>query len=138
MDKKTIAERLHALATADEKRSKAARLRDVLMDVEKALAAGAKRIDVLAELEAQGLHMSLATFETTLKRLRAKRRRTSPPSFTASDRATSSPRISTSLPVPDHAETKPQPSHDPVDLDRIIATQPDLAALARLARRSNK
>jgi hypothetical protein len=138
MDKKTVAERLQALAAADEKRSKAARLRDVLEDVEMALAAGAKRIDVLAELEAQGLRMSLATFETTLKRLRAKQRQTATPSPAALERTTSSTRTATTSPAPDQAKTKPQPSHDPVDLDRIIATQPDLAALARLAKRSKK
>jgi hypothetical protein len=138
MDKKAVAERLQALAKADENRSKAARLRDILEDVEMALAAGAKRIDVLAELEAQGLRMSLATFETTLKRLRAKRRQTATPSSATSNRTTCSTWITATSPVLGQATTKPQPSHDPADLDRIIATRPDLAALARLAKRSRK
>jgi hypothetical protein len=138
MDKKNLAKRLQALATADQNRSKAARLRDVLEDVERALAAGAKRTDVLAELEAQGLPMSLATFETTLKRLRAKRRVTTTQSSSTSDCTTSSTWTVTKSPVPGGARTQPEPSHDPADVDRIIATQPDLVALARLANRSRK
>jgi hypothetical protein len=139
MDKQSVAERLRALATDDQRRSKAARLRDVLDDVEMALAAGARRADVLAELEAQGLRMSLSTFETTLKRLRANRRRepaarrpthTYGVTLRASAEAT--------VLIAGQAKAEPQPSHDPADLDRIIATQPDLTALARLAKRSKK
>jgi hypothetical protein len=137
MDKRTVAERLQALATADETRSKAARLRDVLDEVEKALAAGAKRVDVLAELEAQGLRMSLATFETTLKRLRAKRMRAVRPFPSAPYGSTSISRSASST-IDEKVKIEPQPSHDPADLDRIIATRPDLAALAGLAKRSRK
>ena len=43
MDKKAVSERLRALASDDQKRSKAARLRDVIDDVETALAAGVSR-----------------------------------------------------------------------------------------------
>lgn len=73
MDRKAIAERLRALASDDKKRSKAARLRDVIDDVEAALAAGVTRACVVDELAAQGLQMSVATFETTLRRIRQKR-----------------------------------------------------------------
>lgn len=138
MDKKTVAERLQTLAMDDDKRSKTARLRDVLEDVEIALAAGAKRVDVLAELQAQGLSMSLATFETTLKRLRAKRRQLPPPSVTVSSYPTPSKQSAATPLMSDRAEAKPQPSHDPADLDRIIATRPNLAALARQAKRSKQ
>ena len=77
MDKKAIAERLRALASDDNKRSKAARLRDVIDDVEFALAAGLTRSSVLEELAAHGLEMTLATFDTTLKRIRQKCNKTS-------------------------------------------------------------
>lgn len=73
MDRKAIAERLRALASDDKKRSKAARLRDVIDDVEAALAAGVSRASVVEELSKHGLEMTLATFETTLKRIRQKR-----------------------------------------------------------------
>ncbi|WP_088569759.1 hypothetical protein [Xylella fastidiosa] len=75
MDRKAIAERLRALASDDKNRSKTARLRDVIDDVEAALSAGVPRSSVLNELEAQGLQMSIATFETTLRRIRQKRRK---------------------------------------------------------------
>jgi hypothetical protein len=138
MDKRTVAKQLQALATADENRPKAAQLRDVLEDVEMALAAGVKRSDVLAALEAQGLRMSLATFETTLKRLRTKRRHASTPFASTSNGTTCSTWTTATSPVPGQPTTKPQLSHDPADLDRIIAAQPVLAALARLAKRSRK
>lgn len=136
MDRKAVAKRLRLLATNDEKRSKASRLRDVLDEVEMALRAGARRMDIVAELNALGLQMSLATFETTLKRLRARRSR----GRAAGDPYTSSvqaqPTLATT--ILENGETGDQPSHDPTDLDRIIATQPNLAALARLAKGSKK
>jgi len=137
MDKKAVAERLRALAADDEKRSRAARLRDVLDDVEMALAAGARRADVLAILAAHGLGMSLATFETTLKRLRAKRRQQA--AATGPARAYGAPAPPQEAPpAPSllHAESGTCPSHDPADLDRIINTRPDLAALAKVAKRT--
>ncbi|MDB5728374.1 MAG: hypothetical protein JWQ00_1579, partial [Noviherbaspirillum sp.] len=73
MDKQVASERLRALASDDKKRSKAARLRDVIDDVEAALSSVISRADVVAELAALGLEMSLPTFETTLKRVRQKR-----------------------------------------------------------------
>jgi hypothetical protein len=76
MDKQVASERLRALASDDKKRSKAARLRDVIDDVEAALSAGISRADVVAELAALGLEMSLATFGTALTRLRQKRGKT--------------------------------------------------------------
>jgi hypothetical protein len=49
----------------------------VIDDVEFALAAGVTRSSVLEELAAHGLEMTLATFDTTLKRIRQKRNKTS-------------------------------------------------------------
>jgi hypothetical protein len=141
MDRKAIAERLRALASDDKKRSKAARLRDVIDDVEAALSAGVPRSSVVDELAAQGLQMSLATFETTLKRIRQKRGK---------------PQITPVLAVfPSHGQTAKTPapppiflgviesdsvigSHNPADLDKIIGSKPDLAALAKLAKRKPK
>ena len=71
MDKQQVSERLRALATGDEHRSKTARLRDVYADVEIALKAGVSRATVLKELEAAGLKMSMASFAGTLQRIRA-------------------------------------------------------------------
>lgn len=138
MDRKAIAERLRALASDDKKRSKAARLRDVIDDVEAALAAGVPRASVVEELMNHGLEMTLATFETTLKRIRQKRGK---PSITAAKSASppgQPPKPTTALPVD---ETEPEAkrtglgSHNPADLDKIIGNKPDLAALAKLAKR---
>jgi hypothetical protein len=140
MDKQAVAERLKALATGSQTRSKAARLREVLADVEAALAAGARRCDVVAALEANGLVMSLSTFETTLKRLRAQRTGVPVRPVQGQPGMASRPPVSTlpaaqADPAPDLAR---QASHDPTDLDRIITTRPDLHALARLAKRKNR
>lgn len=131
MDKNTLSRQLRALATDDLKRSKAARLRDVLDDVEMALAAGAKRADVLATLNEHGLDMSLTTFETTLKRLRAKRGKTGIP--TLAEKQDDNIQTPTST-----IEEKHQASHNPADLDQIINSKPDLGALARAAKGRKK
>ena len=73
MDNASVSKRLRALATSSANRSTMAQLRDVIDDVEVALAAGVKRIVILEELSNCGLIMSLATFNTYLKRLRKKR-----------------------------------------------------------------
>jgi hypothetical protein len=74
MNKDALTAELLALAQAspdDTTRSKAARLRAVLPAVEAALAAGTSREKVLETLRAHGLDMTLAVFNTTLRRLRA-------------------------------------------------------------------
>lgn len=143
MDKKAIAERLRALASDDKKRSKAARLRDVIDDVETALAAGVPRALVVEELTKHGLEMKLATFETTLQRIRKKRGK---PSITAAKSASLSgppPKSTPTLPTlpvdedEDEIEAKSYGGsfHNPTDLDEIIGNKPDLAALAKIAKR---
>ena len=138
MDKKAIAERLRALASDDSKRSKAARLRDVIDDVEFALAAGVTRSSVLEELAAHGLEMTLATFDTTLKRIRQKRNKTSITSLKPQGQPTK-PR---EAPPVEETETESVSSvvgsHNPADLDKIIGSKPDLEALAKLAKRTKK
>jgi hypothetical protein len=133
MDRKAIAERLRALASDDKKRSKAACLRDVIDDIEAALAAGVHRASVVEELAKHGLVMTLATFETTLRRIRQKRGK---PSITAAKSAGLSSKPSLALPVDEpEAESSGGGSHNPADLDKIIGNKPDLAALAKLVRR---
>lgn len=136
MDRKAIAERLRALACDDKKRSKAARLRDVIDDVEAALAAGVPRTSVVAELAAQGLQMSLATFETTLKRIRQKRGKPQiTPVIPSLGKLTKPGEVP---PVVEPESDSIIGSHNPADLDKIISSKPDLAALAKLAKRKSK
>jgi hypothetical protein len=138
MDKQAVSEQLRALARDDLKRSKAARLRDVIDEVEMALAAGVPRADVLAVLNAQGLDMTLATFETTLKRIRS----------AATRRGLAHPQVAPVPPSPvaempsqlaaaPTAAVKPESPPPPAGrtLDEIAASKPDLEALAKLAKR---
>ena len=74
MGNKTLSENLQELAcSATDKRSKAARLRDVVDDVEAALAAGVRRSAVVEKLAEHGLEMTLSTFDSSLRRIRQKR-----------------------------------------------------------------
>jgi hypothetical protein len=130
MDKIAISASMKALASSDEKRSKAARLRDVLADVEMALEAGAKYADVLSSLNAHGLDMSMTTFATTLKRLRAQKQMKIVPENIKSN-------FSTEI-ANEVNEKESAPSHNPADLDRIINSKPDLAALAKAAKGRKK
>lgn len=140
MDRRAIAERLRALASDDAKRSKAARLRDVIDDVEAALSAGISRSLVVEELAAHGLEMTLPTFETTLKRIRQKKEKLSvkkSPSNSQVQLHTSEEYEST--PTTETELIKPiTGSHNPADLDKIIGSTPDLSALAKLAKRKKK
>jgi len=132
MDRNAIVERLRTLAADDEKRSKAARLRDVIDDVEAALAAGVPHSAVVEELTKHGLEMSLATFNTNLRRIRQKRN--------AATTMTAKQLFPSSQPdaPDDHLKTTSSGSHNPTDLDKIIGSKPDLTALAKLAKRTKK
>lgn len=142
MDRKAVAERLRALASDDMKRSKAARLRDVFDDVEAALAAGVSRSLVIEELAAHGLELTLATFETTLKRIRQKRGKQSTTSVKSVSQSQGQPIKPRETPplleTNNEAENSVVGSHNPADLDKIIGSKPDLAALAKLAKRMKK
>lgn len=137
MDRKAIAKRLRALAAEDTKRSKAARLRDVLADVEAALAAGVARTRIRQELEAQGLKMTLATFDTTLARLRKQRQQ--PDRGATQAAAAESGETPADDAAPAGARTPAEaPSHSPAALNKIIRSTPDLAALAKRAKKRTR
>ena len=78
MDLATLKLRLETLANGAENRSKTARLRDVIQQVETALHAGVKRTIIRDELAAQGLDMTLQTFDSALKRIRRERTKLTP------------------------------------------------------------
>jgi hypothetical protein len=139
MNKAAIAERLKALANDNANRSKAARLRDVYHDVETALAAGVPRTLIVETLAANGIEMTLATFETTLKRIR-KKLREQPLSVPARQTSGQTRKTNTS-PIIEETETEggnQNGSHNPADLDAIISSKPDLAALAKLGKKDKK
>ena len=133
MDKTTVSKKLRALATGSANRSTIAQLRDVIDDVVVALSAGVKRTVILKELANLGLKMSLDTFNTYLKRIRVKRRTTTKghtlmrPHFEQEISKDDTPSES--------ASGTSFPSHNPADIDKIIGNNPDLAALARKAKK---
>ncbi len=135
MDIKTTAERLRALASSDPKRSKAAQLRDVINEVELALAAGVSRSAVIEELARQGLTMTPATFATTLKRIRKKHKKHTD----LSANAISPPQKRDEASRKMDASTNPsRGSHDPAELNKIMRSRPDLVALAKLGKGTKK
>ncbi|MCC8633418.1 hypothetical protein ABVE12_20835 [Xanthomonas euvesicatoria] len=84
MSQQTLANALAQLATSDAGRSETARLRDVIDQVEAALAAGVSRQAILDELHSRGFTMTMRGFETALYRVRQRRKKSSRPSLAAS------------------------------------------------------
>jgi hypothetical protein len=127
MDNTTISNRLKALAAGVEHRSKTARLRDLFDDVEAALSAGVHSHVIVNELKTFGLDMSVATFHSTLKRLRK-------------ERGAALPKITSAVAVIDEpakivtAAPRDQASQNS-NLETIMKSTPDLDALAKLARK---
>ena len=76
MDAEKVSAALRELAAeyAGTPRSETARLREVLDDVEAALAAGASHAAVLQTLHTQGFTLTASSFESTLARLRKERK----------------------------------------------------------------
>ena len=135
MDKIALQERLLALASDSKNRSIAASLRDVIDDIEFAMAAGVSRAAIVDELNTLGFEISLITFQSTIQRIRKKRlNQSNPKNHAAASR--SKPVLSVHA-----AETETGDnhvvvcSHSPVDLDNIINSYPDLEALSRMAKK---
>jgi hypothetical protein len=76
MDTEKVSAALRELAAeyAGNPRSETARLREVLDDVEAAVAAGASHAAVLEILHARGFTLTASSFESTLARLRKERK----------------------------------------------------------------
>lgn len=74
MNSTKISEQLRKLATDNEKRTKSARLNDIFEDIEFALNNGIPRQIIVDLLNENGLEISLKSFESTLARLRKKRK----------------------------------------------------------------
>ena len=142
MDKKGLSERLKTVSGDDSKRSNSALLRDVIDDVEAALAAGVSRVVVVDELAAFGLAMSLSAFDTALHRIRRKRGKpTVTPvkpnnqSITKTIQPVSKPTV---VELEDDSEPPLVVSHDPRDIDEIMRSTPDLEYYARIYRESKR
>lgn len=133
MDRKHIAEKLRKMAQKAEHRSKAAQLRDVIEDIDAAMAKGVSRKAIVNELAKNGLVMPLSTFDSILLRHRKKHGKSTLP-------GKKHPR---SRPIPERPslpeEEEPEtPASSPVALDDIINSTPDLAQYARLAKTNKR
>jgi hypothetical protein len=73
VDTAKAASRLRSLAQDVSKRSKTAVLRDVFLDIERAIRAGVSQVVILDELRVLGLDMNEHAFRSALRRLRAER-----------------------------------------------------------------
>lgn len=146
MSQNQLTARLRELATSDDKRSKTARLREAMPDVENTLAAGVKIETVLEALNENGFNLSLGSFKTMLYRLRLERG--GKPQLTTTVAATIEPEAKqkpvqqkprpTYQPPPQDVEEEEQDnqtSTNPADIDKIISSTPDLDALAKAAKK---
>ena len=142
MDWKAISEDIRDVSDDNVKLSKAAFLRHVIDDVEAALAAGVPRSVIVDKLVSHGLDISLATFQTTLHRVRRKRGKpTVTPvkpnnqSITKTIQPVNKPSV---VELEDDSEPPLVVSHDPRDIDAIMRSTPDLEYYARIYRESKR
>ena len=158
MSNEEISKRLMELATDDTRRSKIARLTDIIDVVETVLSAGVRRSYVIDELAAYDLKMTYHSFDSALHRIRKKRgiqpsipttnnhsnALNDPPKYPA----TQAVKPITNKPVEesddteseDYSDTTGYGSHDPRAIDAIMRSTPDLEYYAKIARnnRMNK
>jgi hypothetical protein len=139
MDKKTISEGLRSLIedTTRAKRSNTARLREVIDDVENALAAGVRRIDIVNELAKHGLVMPLSSFDSALKRIRESRDLKLSSQAKQKILRTDKKEEDQNIFERDNTDQilKQEKTYDPREIDKIFANKPDLDALERFAKR---
>ena len=74
----SAAKALRALAKGEQNRSQIARLRDLIDEVEAALASGVSRAAVLHTLHDHGFTFTLSSFESALYRIRKQARKAPP------------------------------------------------------------
>jgi hypothetical protein len=146
MDRKAIADSLRTLALDQSKRTKVSILWELLDDIEIALAAGVTQAQVVKELNKHGLEMSLASFGTTLRRLR-KKRKGHPAVKTESDNRdgqtvqnTEDPELNSFVErgndqnQSEEEEDNKQTIFNPSDLRKLLAKKVDLEALEKIGK----
>lgn len=155
MDKEKVIEQLMALAASSSKRSKAMQLEDVIAGVEGAMAKGVSRAEIVKTLSESGLELTLSYFDTSLKRIRKKRRKAVPENQSSSVRgrqiANQNQGVKTTPNVIKNEEVLKQETEEdqdniqtifnPSDLRAVLNEKIDLAALSKLgkaARRQKK
>ena len=66
----TASDQLKALATSSSKRSKTARLKDLMPDIDHAMQSGVPRSEILEILSASGLEMTMSYFDVARRRIK--------------------------------------------------------------------
>ncbi|RYZ74865.1 MAG: hypothetical protein EOP04_33875 [Proteobacteria bacterium] len=134
MEKERLQIALESLALTASQKNKTALVALYINEIEKALSAGSRRKDVVDELNKFGFGFSMSTFETCLKRIRA--RKLQIPNNSHSNEKSKPTLLKTNTEATALLTTSPKTktiSYDPRDLDKIISSQPDLEALAKFA-----
>ena len=70
MTSPTASDQLKALATSSSKRSKTARLKDLMPDIDLAMQSGVPRSEILQILSASGLEMTMSYFDVARRRIK--------------------------------------------------------------------
>ena len=70
MTSPTASDQLKALATTSSKRSKTARLKDLMPDIDHAMQSGVPRSEILQILSASGLEMTMSYFDVARRRIK--------------------------------------------------------------------
>lgn len=119
MDKSPAGQALLALAKESAGRTKMARLREILGEIEMAQQAGVSNARIVETLNAQGFDLTLKTFETMLYRIRKKQTKQTPAALGHDQKVT--PATSTSearkvgafeIPKPKRFTHNPTPDDD--------------------------
>lgn len=134
MTKNSLSNQLKELTFSSKNRTLIARLRDRIDDIEAAIASGVSQSAIVETLVQNGIDISLATFNSTLRRIRESQRRGKPSAETSTRR--SKPEIKVED-IKDQSEvaTGQIGTHNPADLDAIIGSRVDLDALAKIGKK---
>lgn len=134
MTKKTLSDELKRLALDDGKRTQTARLGDLFEEIEAALASGVTRASIVETLAKNGFDLPLGSFNSTLHRLRKKRKGNT----TAVSKPVGQAKTANPIPKTEDGTDDPAPSvgtHNPADLEAIFRTPVDLEALAKIGKK---
>ena len=125
MANSTLGDEIRKLAQDNNKRSKAARFRDIYNEVEAAIKAGVSIETIHETARNNGLDLTLESFKTNLYRTR---------------RAIGKGKLKKEYVAPepasdDEKQSTTRPTSDPAELDRIISSKPNLDELAKHAKK---
>jgi len=142
----TASDRLKALATASSRRSKTARLKDLMPDIDHAMQSGVPRSEILQILSASGLEMTMNYFDVARRRIKKLSTASSSKSDLTSVGNNSNVDIASSIEQPRTTASKNTISLNPDTIKPLISSNPpaqsarcfrdqfvDLDALSKLA-----